>query len=205
MKKGLLITISAAMTVFFLTGIFLTIRTAAALRTDLTNRQSKIVAMPVVERSNPNRSEQTDGTLSTMIDESTAISFAKTNAGLAVLSGSNADLVDLNGKVAYEVNFNAGKIYVDANSGILLGDTIKISPEIAGQAAANYLKLSLYSKVDQVNLNGVNLYRVFFREGIYVYVSFKGQIISWEYTQPAYSNHPAKPNSNSYSSSEEDD
>jgi hypothetical protein len=205
MKKGLLLTFSAAMTVFFMTAIFLTIKTATTLQTDQTIQQSKILPMPVVETSNQNRSGQTDNTLSTMIDESTAISLAQTNAGLAVLSGSKADLVDLDGKVAYEVNFNAGKIYVDANSGTILGDTIKILPEIAGQAAANYLKLSQYSKVDQVNLKGMNLYRVFFQEGIYVYVSFKGQIISWEYTQPVFSNQPANPNSSFHPSSEEDD
>jgi hypothetical protein len=205
MKKGILKTISAALTVFMLTAGVLIIQTITALQSKPANTGNSII-----EGANGVPGTQSQATLpgqiqKNNIDEPTAISIAQNQSGLAVLASVKPDLVDLNGRTAYEVVFDAGKMYVDANSGIILADNIQISPETAGQAAANFLQLSRFAKVELVSRNGQNLYLVFFQEGIYVYVNFKGQIIGWEYAQPAPANPAANANTNPSRSEKEDD
>jgi len=135
-------------------------------------------------------------TITTAIDMATAISTAQADAGIATLSSTKADLVDLNGKTAYEILFDFGKVYVDANTGIVLGNSIVVTPEIAGSVAANYLQLNRYNKVSQVTYKGENVYKVSFLQGVNVYVNMKGVVISWEYIPSSYVNPSTAPESN---------
>ena len=205
MKKGIIIAISTALTVFLLAALFFTVRIVGAFQTYDFTGQSAINTTSASGISEQKNAAAAITSTSTKIDQVTAVSLAKMNGGLAVITDSNPSLVDLNGTVAYEVNFDTGKIYIDANSGNILGDTIRITPELAGQAAAAFLQTSRFSRVDVVARNGANVYRVYFNQGILVYINFKGQVVSWEYTQPVYSNPSRSPSANSNSSHEEDD
>jgi TolA-binding protein len=111
-----------------------------------------------------------------------------TNAALEVaISGSELDgdpeLVDFEGTIAYEVPFNTGKIYVDAQTGeVLFNGTISLAPakidaNTAARIASEYMKRTDVYKIDTVVLNGQDVYKVKFSNGDVVYVSEYGQLI----------------------------
>jgi predicted secreted protein len=110
------------------------------------------------------------------IDMQTAIQTAQADAGIAVLTNSNPELVNLDGKVAYEVSFDLGKIYIDANNGIILSNSIAITPQMAAQVASQYLQMGQVSQVETVILKGENFYKVSFTAGMNAYINRKGQI-----------------------------
>jgi hypothetical protein len=193
MKKGILSIISLAFAVFILSAIGLTITSVSGMQAIQSTAIENKKPAPVVEIST---SVLQIPTASTAIDEATAISTAQANAGIASLSSPKAELVDLNGKTAYEVLFDFGKVYIDANTGLVLGNTITITPDIAGNVAANYLKLSQYNKVSQVTLKGESMYKVNFLQGVNVYVNLKGVVIAWEYAPAPYVNPNPAPRSN---------
>jgi hypothetical protein len=198
MKKGLLSIISLAFAVFILSAIALTINTVSGMQAAQTAVVENIQPAPVVEISTQ---VQKSPTVTTAIDMAAAISSAQADAGMATLSSPKADLVDLNGKTAYEVLFDFGKIYVDANTGLVLGNSIVVTPEIAGSVAANYLQLNRYNNVSQVSLKGENVYKVNFIQGINVYVSMKGVVVTWEYAPSNNVNPNTAPGSNQNSGS----
>ncbi len=78
------------------------------------------------------------------------------------------ELVDFEGKTAYEVAFPKGSIYVDAETGaVLYNGTVpqKITADKAAQVAGDYLNNHEILKVDQVTIRGVQLFRVIFKNG----------------------------------------
>jgi hypothetical protein len=199
MKKGILWIISLAFAIFILSAIGLTITTVSGIQAMPSAVIENTKPAPMVEIST--QAPQIS-TITTVIDIATAISTAQANAGIATLSSTKADLVDLNGKTAYEVLFNFGKVYVDANTGLVLSNSIMVTPEIAGKTAANYLKLNQYNKVSQVTLKSENVYRVNFLQGVNIYVSMKGVVVSWEYAPSNYVNPNTAPRSNQNSGSD---
>jgi uncharacterized membrane protein YkoI len=186
MKKGILTIISLAFAVFILSAIGLTISTVSGMQSAQSAVIENSTPFPVVEISTQVPQKPA---ITTAINETTAISTAQADAGIATLSSTKADLVDLNGKTAYEVLFDFGKVYIDANTGLVLGNSIVVTPEIAGSVAANYLQLNRYNQVSQVSLKGENVYKVSFLQGVNVYVNMKGVVITWEYA-PSYNVNP---------------
>ena len=198
MKKGILLLLSLALTVFILSAIGLTISTVSSLnllqssQTEsslaVQNNSAPAVAKPL-DSSIENINVATQVLPQTSIDEKTAIGIAQSNSGVAVLSSNNADLVDLDGQVAYEVIFNLGKVYVDANNGTVLRNTIQITSEIAIREASKVLQMN---QVIQVNLGayqGQNYYIVQFRGGVNAYVSMKGVVTFISNSQPSDQTH----------------
>ena len=193
MKKGILLLLSLALTVFILSAIGLTISTVSSLNllqssqtenTFVAQNNSAPVAAKPADPSKGNLNVGAQVLPQTSIDEKTAIGIAQSNSGVAVLSSNNVDLVDLDGQVAYEVIFNLGKVFVDANSGTVLGNSIQITPEIAVQEASKVLQMN---QVNQVNLGayqGENYYIVQFRGGVNAYVSMKGVVTFIGNAQP---------------------
>lgn len=205
MKKEILVSLSTAMILFVITTIFLTVRTIPSVQADILLKKSTANNALKENVNTALTSSITKTATPNQIDPSMAISIANSNAGLAIFAGKDPNLVDLNGSTAYEVIFNAGNIYVDASTGSILGDSIQIAPELAGQRAAAFLRTAGYTSVNVFNRNGINLYRVYFAQGIYVFVNFKGQVVAWEYAQPAYSNRPSNSSPSSNSFEREDD
>jgi hypothetical protein len=196
MKKGILSIISLALGVFILSAIGLTITTVSGMQAMQSAVVENSKPAPVVEISTPVPQNTPIPTAITAIDEATAILTAQADAGIATLTSPKADLVDLNGKTAYEVLFDFGKVYIDANTGLVLGNSIVVTPEIAGSVAANYLKLNQYNKVAQVTYKGENVYKVSFLQGVNIYVNMKGVVLAWEYAPSTYVNPNPAPRSN---------
>lgn len=89
------------------------------------------------------------------------------------------ELVDFQGKAAYEVVFDNGSVYVDANSGeVLFNATVpqKIDAQMAARVASDYLGDKNILSVDQINFRGQQLFRVIFKSGTIVYMDDTGQI-----------------------------
>ena len=198
MKKGMLLLLSLALTVLILSAIGLTIRTVSSLnllqssQTENTlvaqNNSAPAAAIPA-DSSRGNLNVAAQVLPQTSIDEKTAIGIAQSNAGVAVLSSNNADLVDLDGQVAYEVIFNLGKVYVDANGGTVLSNTIQITPEIAVQEASIVLQMNRVIRVDLGAYQVQNYYIVQFKEGVNAYVSIKGVVTFISNSQPSGRTH----------------
>lgn len=98
------------------------------------------------------------------------------------------ELVDFQGKAAYEVTFEKGSIYVDAQSGeILFNGTLpqEISAEKAAQVAADYLNIKDVLKVDKITFRNAPIYRVIFKNGTMAYLDLTGQILYVHPYEPA--------------------
>ncbi len=111
---------------------------------------------------------------------------AAQQAALAVAQDASLvkapELVDFEGKVAYEVGFDKGNVYVDADSGeVLMNGTApqqphEITQEEAVKIAQDYMGLTDIYLVDMVTINGQQLWRVIFNAGHFVYMDTTGQI-----------------------------
>lgn len=89
------------------------------------------------------------------------------------------ELVEMEGKMAYEVAFGLGTVYIDAVSGeVLFNGTApqEISADQAAQVAADYLHIEGIYQVDTIQFRGAELYRVIFKNGVMAYLDKTGQI-----------------------------
>ncbi len=89
------------------------------------------------------------------------------------------ELVNFQGKVAYEVAFQKGSIYIDAQTGaVLFNGTVPqtITLDKAAQIAANYLNDNNILQADRITFRNAPLYRVIFKSGMMVYLDTTGQI-----------------------------
>ena len=204
MKKEILLLLSLALTVFSLSTVVLTMSTVANINhlqpsqteNTLAAQDQSTPAAVQAAPSNENIKVTSQVLPQTSLDEKTAMGIAQSDAGVAVLASNKADLVDLNGQVAYEVIFNLGKVYVDANSGTVLGNTIQITPEIAIQEASSILQMNQVIRVTLGSFQGQNYYIVQFRGGVNAYVSLKGLVTFISTTQPNNGNPQANSQSN---------
>jgi hypothetical protein len=181
MKKYILLIISIALTVFIFSTIGITIHTASTLEGALMSKVQSNLPAPAVTTSNDQtllaQSLARPALPLTSIDEQTAISIAQANAGEATLANQTAELVNLDGKIAYEVLFDLGKVYVDGNTGIVLSNSIVITPKIAAQVASEYLPNTSIIRVEKTFLQSQDIYKVVFSTGISIYIDMKGHII----------------------------
>lgn len=111
-----------------------------------------------------------------------AVQLAQEAAANGAQLNGQAELVDFEGTVAYEVPFDQGKIYIDATTGEVLYNGTQsvvpapISPEQAAQIAANYMGNSNVYRVELGYLNGQEVYRVKFVNGDAVFVGIYGDL-----------------------------
>jgi hypothetical protein len=115
-----------------------------------------------------------------------ASSIAQQLAG----SAPNAvpQLVSYSGTPAYEVVYNNGKIYVDANSGSVLYNGLQtqvtnVSSKQALYIAMNYLPTSQPVAMNYSTFNGARVYVVAFADGQSVYVNMAGNIVAVQMAQ----------------------
>ncbi|MGC8800558.1 MAG: PepSY domain-containing protein [Chloroflexus sp.] len=116
-------------------------------------------------------------------EQAQAIAIA--NAGGATLMRF-PELVSLQGTPAYEVVFDRGAIYIDAQTGAILANTIvevaqaanPIGEDQAIAAATAYLGGGTVAKVKREYEHGVDVYEVKFTDGSEVYVdAYNGQVV----------------------------
>lgn len=96
------------------------------------------------------------------------------------------ELVRLQGVPAYEVVFDRGAIYVDAQTGAILANTISTGTQVANAinedqaiaAAVAYMGGGTVAKVKREYEHGVDVYEVKFADGSEVYVdAYSGQVV----------------------------
>jgi hypothetical protein len=118
------------------------------------------------------------------------VSADQASAAAATAAGENAlqtpTLVNYSGKVAYEVVFPDGKVYVDANTGSILYNGVLAAKTISSQQAAliasNYTGNSPVVEVVSGYYNNQAAYRVTFNNGEIVYMNVYGTVLA---VQPA--------------------
>ncbi len=89
------------------------------------------------------------------------------------------ELVNFQGKTAYDVEFQKGAVYIDAQTGdILFNGTVpqQIDAKMAVKIASDYLQNSDVLQVDKITFRGAPLFRVIFKSGVMVYLDMTGQI-----------------------------
>jgi hypothetical protein len=89
------------------------------------------------------------------------------------------ELVDYQGKTVYEVAFDKGSVFVDAQTAeVLFNGTVpqEITAKMAAQIASDYLNLKGILQVDQITFRGQQLFRVIFKNGTFAYLDKTGQI-----------------------------
>jgi hypothetical protein len=119
-------------------------------------------------------------------DQASQIALTAAN-NWAALAGSKPDMVDYQGKAAYEVKLdNGGSMYIDSQDGSLLFNSLTdssksvITEDEASKAAVTYLKGGGVFKVQRSVYNGQPAYKVIFDVGHRIYVSLGGNILDVE-------------------------
>ena len=114
-----------------------------------------------------------------------AQAIAQANAQGATLIRA-PELVSLQGVPAYEMVFDRGAIYVDAQTGAILANTISTGTQAANAinedqaiaAAVAYMGGGTVAKVKREYEHGVDVYEVKFADGSEVYVdAYSGQVV----------------------------
>jgi uncharacterized membrane protein YkoI len=123
-----------------------------------------------------------------------AISIALRVAGENILQPPS--LVNYSGRVAYEVIFPSGNVYVDANTGSILYNGVLVSRTISQQQAAqiaiDYTGNNQVAEIVSGVYNGVNAYRVTFINGQIVYINTYGSILAVQPAPVSYSSNDSE-------------
>jgi hypothetical protein len=89
------------------------------------------------------------------------------------------ELVDFQGKTAYEALFDKGSIFVDAQDGTILFNAtvpMQINADQAVQIVEDYMNYKNLVQVDLIHVGTQPLYRVILKNGYIAYVDLTGQI-----------------------------
>ncbi len=120
-----------------------------------------------------------------------AAEIARLVAGKGRITVATPELVSFEGKTAYEVVFNQGSVYVDAQSGsVLFNGTVPqtITADKAAQVASDYLHITDILQVDQVTIGNQPRYRIIFADGTMAWLDLTGQIIDVQFKVRASAN-----------------
>lgn len=113
-----------------------------------------------------------------LLDQALAIA---TNVAGETSTGAPS-LVNYNGKIAYEVVFPSGKVYVDATTGKILFNGVLVSRMVteqqASQIAVAYTGNTQVTEVVSGLYNGYSAYRISFANGEIVYVNIYGKVLA---------------------------
>jgi hypothetical protein len=116
-------------------------------------------------------------------------------------------LVNYNGKVAYEVTFSNGKVYVDANTGSVLYNGVVVVKNVTGDQAAqiaiNYTGNTAVTGIASGTYNNTLAYQITFQNGEIVYVDIHGAILAIQVPSSIQSS-PANHNSESDTNGSDD-
>jgi uncharacterized membrane protein YkoI len=196
MKSNTALTISAILTAFVLVVIGGVVVTAYAA--EQNNNSQTLASAPQATSSDQQASiaqagqqlQQADNNQQVAnpaapqlpVDAAIALATARSVAVSDAVPKGAPQLVSFEGNTAYEVSFEQGMIYVDANTGQVLfnGTQPQSAPQIdaqqAAQIAANYLGEGDVLDIQLVNFNGATVYQVSFFSGNVVFVTPTGQV-----------------------------
>lgn len=142
---------------------------------DLQAMQKKLDEM----KQSQGKTAPAPASASVTISPSQAHDTAQKAAAPGQQATGTPDLIEFEGKTAYEVVFPNGSIYVDAVSGaVLFNGTVPqvITADKAGQIASDYLKIRDILFIDKIVFHNADLYRVVFKNGTMAYLDMTGQI-----------------------------
>jgi hypothetical protein len=147
---------------------------------NLQDMQNQIASLQTQVQANNPAAASTQKPGATAISAKDAAQIAEKVSVDLIPPAKTPELVDFQGKTAFEVVFSKGSIYVDAQSGeVLFNGTVpqKITSNQAVTIATDYIKSTDVTQVDQITFNKILLFRVIFRPGYMVYIDMTGQII----------------------------
>ena len=142
--------------------------------------QNQITALQSQIQANNPTAAIAPQSVSTAISAKDAVQKAEKVSEDIIPPAKTPELVNFQGKTAYEVVFLKGSVYVDAQSGeILFNGTVpqQITSDQAVTIATGYMKRADVTQVDQITFNKILLYRVIFKPGYMIYIGMTGQII----------------------------
>jgi hypothetical protein len=154
---------------------------------DLLSMQSQLKQVEQQQQPMVQQVQKADVTTTTNSVASPATAISPEVAGQLAQQVADAgqklikppELVDFQGKTAYEALFDKGSIYVDAQDGtVLLNATIpqQISAAQATQIVEDYMNYRNIAQVDLIHMGTQALYRVILKNGYIAYVDMTGQI-----------------------------
>jgi hypothetical protein len=148
---------------------------------DQANQQLEQAQAALAAATAPSAGEQ--NAVGVQISAQQALEVASGSAIVGAQLAGEPQLVNFEGAVAYEVPFDIGNIYIDATTGeLLFNGTVNLLPspitqEQAAQIAAGYLGRSDIYRIEILQLNGVDVFRVKFLNSDAVFVDLYGQIL----------------------------
>ena len=207
MKSNTALTISAILTAFVLVvigGVVVTAYAAgqnnnsqtlaSAPQATSSDQQTSIAqAGQQLQQADNNQQVANPAAPQLPVDAATALATARSVAVSAAVPKGAPQLVSFEGKTAYEVSFEQGMIYVDANTGQVLfnGTQPQSTPQIGAQQAAqiavDYLGEGDVLDVQLVNFNGAMVYQTSFFSGNVVFVTPTGQVANVQMSASANS------------------
>lgn len=169
----------------------------ANLQIELANQQIAALANQITPQT------PAEATVTYAVTAEQASTIAQQTVGVA--PAELPGLVDFSGTPAYEVVYDSGKVYVDANTGAVLFNGIpkpvkNITSEEALYIAVNYLKTSQPVAMGTSIFNGAKVYVVLFSDGQSVYVDLTGNVVAVQMAAPA---QPSNNSSESHESESE--
>ncbi len=159
----------------------------------LTQANSELKSLQAQVAELKKQNDQPQATSANPVVESAAISpekagqIAQDAAEKGQALQKTPELVNFEGKVAYEAVFEKGSVYVDSQSGdVLFNGTVplKITLAKATQVAEEYMKSKEVLQSDEITFRGAPMYRVIFKNGMMVYLDTTGQITYIQQVSP---------------------
>lgn len=172
------------------------------------NQQIELANQQIATLANEITPQTTvEATVTYAVSPEQASAVAQQTAGVA--PAALPSLVDFSGTPAYEVVYNSGKIYVDANTGAVLFNGLpkpvtNITSEQALYIAVNYLKTSQPVAMGTSTFNGAKVYVVLFADGQSVFVDLTGKVVAVQMAAPSQPSNNSTTSSESESESESD-
>jgi uncharacterized membrane protein YkoI len=149
---------------------------------------TQTIAQPISSQAVEGQPAASDPAIEFAVSTDQADQIALKAVELGSKQLKDPDLVDFEGKAAYEIVFDKGSVYVDAQTGeVLFNGTVPqtVSLEQAAQIAGDYTNDHDILQVDQVKQGTHTLYRVIFKNGNMAYLDMTGQILYINPAQPA--------------------
>ncbi len=149
--------------------------------TELQAMQSKLAQYqpPAAAGQTQSAVAPTTANVQVKVTADQASAAAKQAADPSAVLQKKAELVNYQGQTVYEVVFDKGPVYIDANTGqVLFNGTVPqvIDAKTAAQTASQYLGLSDVLQTDKIQFRGQQVYRVIFKNGTIAFLDMSGQI-----------------------------
>jgi hypothetical protein len=150
-----------------------------AMQSQLKQVQQAQPGQPLVQKADTVAANTVTSPAVTTISPEAAGQLAQQVADAGQKLLKQPELVDFQGKTAYEALFAKGSIYVDAQDGTILFNAtipLQINADQAVKIVEDYMNYRNVVQVDLIHVGTQPLFRVILRNGYIAYVDLTGQI-----------------------------